>query len=128
MLTFNSRASSERVIELELLGRLGGNWRAGLGMEGKVSWGKRMEQTKSYVKLYIVRADEYQSKTSLNHPLSVFPLMLILRTLRLRRLRLDKFRLRQATVPQARLCPALVRHYAAHSVSGVLARSRRCRR
>lgn len=68
MLTFNSRASSERVIELELSGRLGGNWQVGLGLEGKGSWGKRMEQTKSYVKLYIIRADEYQSKTSLNHP------------------------------------------------------------
>jgi hypothetical protein len=77
-----------------------------------------MEQTKSYVKLYIIRADEYQSKTSLNHPLSVFPLMLIPRT----------FRLGQATAPQALLWPAPIRHYAAHSVPGVLARSRRCRR
>jgi hypothetical protein len=87
-----------------------------------------MEQTKSYVKLYIIRADEYQSKTSLNHPLSVFPLMLIPRTFRLRRLRRDKFRLRQETVLQALRWPAPVRHYAAPSVPGVLARSRRCRR
>jgi hypothetical protein len=32
-----------------------------------------MEQTKSYVKLYIIPADEYQSNTSLNHPVSVPP-------------------------------------------------------
>jgi hypothetical protein len=36
-----------------------------------------MEQTKSYVKLYIIPADEYQSNTSLNHPVSVPPLILI---------------------------------------------------
>jgi hypothetical protein len=36
-----------------------------------------MEQTKSYVKLYIIPADEYQSNTSLNHPVSVSPLILI---------------------------------------------------
>jgi hypothetical protein len=44
-----------------------------------------MEQTKSYVKLYIIPADEYQSNTSLNHPVSVPPLILI-----------PRFRLRKA--------------------------------
>jgi hypothetical protein len=66
MLTFNSRASSERVIELV-------DWAAGfkcpreIFSRGKVAR-KRMEQTKYYVKLYITPADEYQSKTSLNYP------------------------------------------------------------
>jgi hypothetical protein len=32
-----------------------------------------MEQTKCYVKLYINRADEYQSRTSLNHPVFCVP-------------------------------------------------------
>jgi len=32
-----------------------------------------MEQTKYYVKLYIGGADEYQSKTSLNHPVFRVP-------------------------------------------------------
>jgi hypothetical protein len=77
MLTFNSRASSERVIELVNLGRLGCNWQVGLGLEDKECWERRMEQTKSYVKLYIIPADEYQSNTSLNHPVSVPPLILI---------------------------------------------------
>jgi hypothetical protein len=46
-------------------------------LEDKECWERRMEQTKSYVKLYIIPADEYQSNTSLNHPVSVPPPILI---------------------------------------------------
>jgi hypothetical protein len=43
-----------------------------------------MEQTKYYVKLYIDRADEYQSKTSLNHLVFCVPRNSHPRLLRLR--------------------------------------------